>query len=54
MKVRFIKTGAVAEFNDSYGARLVEHGTAVLVREEKTGPPRKDTVKEKAAKAKKR
>lgn len=29
MKVKYIKTGAVAEVNDSYGARLIEQGKAV-------------------------
>lgn len=35
MKVKFVKTGEVAEFNDSYGARLIEQGRAVLAPAEK-------------------
>lgn len=35
MKVRILATGKVAEYNDSYAARLIEQGKAVAVREEK-------------------
>lgn len=31
MKVREVRTGKVLEVNDSYGARLIEQGKAVLV-----------------------
>lgn len=42
MKVKIIKTGKTEEVNDSYGARLVEQGKAVI-----------DHTKQKAAKAEK-
>lgn len=35
MKVKLLKTGEVAEYNDSYGARLIEQGQAVIA---KAGP----------------
>ncbi|MBQ9741369.1 MAG: hypothetical protein IJV91_10605 [Kiritimatiellae bacterium] len=34
MRVKYIKTGAVVEVNDCYGARLVEQGKAVPVSEQ--------------------
>ena len=43
MKVKMIADGAVAEVNDSYGARLIEQGKAVI-------PPK---AKEKPTKAEK-
>lgn len=33
MKIRILATGEVAEYNDSYAARLIEQGKAVVVRE---------------------
>ena len=34
MKVKLLKCGEVKEFNDSYAARLIEQGKAVLPSEE--------------------
>ena len=34
MKVRFTHNGSFAEVNDSYGARLIEQGKAVLAKEQ--------------------
>ena len=48
MKVKLLKCGEVKEFNDSYAARLIEQGKAVLAPEE---PKEKaaDPVKKEAA-----
>jgi len=34
LKVTLLETGKTADFNDSYGARLLEQGKAVRVKEE--------------------
>ena len=39
MKVLMLKTGEKAEYNDSYGTRLIEQGKAVLCKEEPAGEP---------------
>ena len=43
MKITMTKTGETLEVNDSYGARLIEQGRAVLSREpkEKEKPAKK-------------
>ena len=33
MKVKFVKTGKAVTVDDSYGARLIEQGKAVLAKE---------------------
>ena len=34
MKVKLLRSGEVAEFHDTYGARLIEQGRAVAVMDE--------------------
>ena len=43
MKVLILATGKTEEYNDSYGARLIEQGRAVLA------PEKKPTAKKTAA-----
>lgn len=45
MKVKMIADGAVAEVNDSYGARLIEQGKVVVI------PAKAEKKAEKAEKA---
>ena len=33
MKVKFVKTGEIADFDESYATRLIEQGKAVRVKE---------------------
>lgn len=47
MKIKDIKTGDVRTVNDSYGARLIEQGRAVVAE-----PEKKSAKKEKEAAAK--
>ena len=50
MKLKLLKCGEVKEFNDSYAARLIEQGKAVLPSEEpkeKTADPAKKAAQTK-------
>ena len=47
MKVKLIKCGEVKEFNDSYAARLIEQGKAVLPPEEKAADKAKKATQAK-------
>lgn len=61
MIVKFVKTGKTAEFDDSYGARLIEQGRAVLAEPEpfmnkpepETEKPKEETAKPKSGKNRK-
>lgn len=49
MKVKFLKSGEVAEFHSEYCARLIEQGRAVAVQEEPFMPepvPQAEEVQE--------
>ena len=48
MKVKILKTGGIIDVNDTYGARLIEQGEAVLAKFQ----PAPKKAEETAAKAK--
>lgn len=47
MKVKLLKCGEVKEFNDSYAARLIEQGKAILASKEKATDPAKKAAQTK-------
>jgi hypothetical protein len=48
MKVIMIATGEIAEVNESYGARLIEQGKAVMAPAKKEAPKPQLKAEEKA------
>ena len=49
MKVKLLKCGEVKEFNDSYAARLIEQGKAILPPKEKNTQAKKTEQAEEKA-----